>query len=98
MRGALYPSQPRTVSQETTFRNFTQQAARSARGAVYEDRRGSRRLATKARGGAGGGRKSGEMQRSAEGMGAPDFGATPRRRGNAVETALQVHETDRVVR
>ena len=38
------------------------------------------------------------MQRSAEGMGAPNFGGTPRRRGNAVETALLVREPDQVVR
>ena len=43
--GALYLSQPRTFTQETTFGNLAQQAARSARGAVGEDRRGSRCLA-----------------------------------------------------
>ena len=42
--GAWYPSQPRTVTQETTFGNLAQQAARFARGAVWKDRHGSRRL------------------------------------------------------
>ena len=32
--GASYLSQPRTFTQETTFGNFAQQAARFARGAV----------------------------------------------------------------
>ena len=40
--GALYPSQPRPFTHEATFGNLAQQAARSARGAVREDRRGSR--------------------------------------------------------
>ena len=41
---ASYPSQPRPLTQETTFGNSAQQAARFARGAVWRDRRGSRRL------------------------------------------------------
>ena len=41
-----YPSQPRTAMQGATFGTFAQQAARPARGAVWEDRRGSRCLGT----------------------------------------------------
>ena len=40
--GTSYPSQPRTVTQETTFGNLTQQATRCVRGAVWEYRHGSR--------------------------------------------------------
>ena len=43
--GTSCPSQPRTFTQETTFGNLAHQAARSARGAVGKDRRGSRCLA-----------------------------------------------------